>query len=71
MPTIHRKLKVGDEIRFDASALNFNRNGLSKITKITNYQKGRRIYFESEYGYGFMAWESNVPDYELVDHAQD
>ena len=69
MPTIHRKLQVGDEIKFDASALNFKRNGISKITKITNYQKkGRRIYFESEYGYGFMAWENNVPAYELVNH---
>uniref|UniRef100_A0A6M3LBB2 Uncharacterized protein n=1 Tax=viral metagenome TaxID=1070528 RepID=A0A6M3LBB2_9ZZZZ len=68
MPTIHRKLQVGDEIRFDHSALTFKRNGVSKITKITNYQKGQRIYFESEYGYGFMAWENNVPAYELVNH---
>jgi len=68
MQTIHRKLQVGDEIRFCAGASHSINNGVSKVTKITNYKKGRRIYFQSEYGYGFMAWENNVPDYEMIDH---
>ena len=52
-------LKIGDKIKLhSASSMN---HGICTITKIRNYKtKGARLYIDSQWGYSFMMWFSNM-----------
>jgi len=58
------KLKVGDKVKFNTAS--GHDNGICTVTKIRNFKtKGARIYLQSQWGYGFMMWFSNM-NYEMV-----
>ena len=63
---INRPLLIGDKIKLNS--VSGHEYGWYVVRKIRNYAKDRRIYLESQYGYGCQMWENNI-NYELVDYA--
>jgi len=56
-----KELKIDDKFKFSDKNNYRLDHGICTVTKIRNYKtKGKKIYIQSQWGYGFMMWLTDM-----------